>query len=288
LEANPSSSEAGKFTAFRAAGINRLSLGVQSFDDASLRFLGRAHDAQEARTAIELAARTFPRFSFDLIYARQGQDLAAWKAELAVALGLAGGHLSLYQLTIEPHTQFAVRAKRGEFLTAPDEAAAAMYEETQDIMDRAGLPAYEISNHARRGEESRHNLTYWHYEDYIGVGPGAHGRYSEDNARLATEAIRAPDLWLQQVARDGHGVKIRDPLDHATQMEEAAMMGLRLADGISFAAWRAKFGAPLLSFLDEAKTARLEQEGLMARDETGLRATRAGLQRLNAILNYLL
>ena len=177
LEANPSSAEAGKFADFRQAGINRLSLGVQSLEEEALKFLKRAHGVQEARDAIALAARYFPRFSFDLIYARQGQTPEAWRRELREALTLAGDHLSLYQLTIEPHTQFDTRARKGESLTAPDDHAIEMFETTQEIMELVGMPAYEISNHARKGQESRHNLTYWHYQDYIGIGPGAHGRF---------------------------------------------------------------------------------------------------------------
>lgn len=288
LEANPSSSEAAKFADFRSAGVNRLSLGVQSFDAAALKFLGRAHDAAEARHAIDLAARHFPRFSFDLIYARQGQTPAQWQSELGEALALAGDHLSLYQLTIEPHTQFYVRAKRGEDLTARDDHAVAMYEATQEIMDAARMPAYEISNHARAGQESRHNLTYWQYQDYVGIGPGAHGRYQGDNQRYATENHRAPDIWLGAVATHGHGIKSQDRLDSDTAMYEAVMMGLRLAGGIDLADWAAKFPHPLLDFLPPTKLARLQDEGYIAANSQNLRATRAGLQRLNTLLSYLL
>ncbi len=190
LEANPGSSEAGKFAGFRAAGVNRLSLGVQALREEDLRFLGRVHSVGEALQALDLARKTFPRFSFDLIYARRGQTLAAWERELREALALAGDHLSLYQLTIEPNTAFHTRAARGEALTAEEIPSVEMYELTQGLMSQAGLPAYEISNHARAGQECRHNLTYWRYGDYLGIGPGAHGRYAgEDshnrwNARL--------------------------------------------------------------------------------------------------------
>jgi oxygen-independent coproporphyrinogen-3 oxidase len=283
LEANPSSVEAGKFADFRAAGVNRLSLGVQSLNEKALKFLGRAHDADEAKRAIEIAAKTFSRFSFDLIYALQGQTPDSWARELREALALAGDHLSLYQLTIEPHTQFHTRTRRGENLTAIDDHAVAMFEATQDVMNDAGLPAYEISNHAHRGQESRHNLTYWHYEDYLGIGPGAHGRFN----RRATENHRAPEVWLKQVADQGHGLKVVDPVDEQTAMHEALMMGLRLRDGIDLEKWRNKFAQPLAQFLDSQKLTRLKQEGYIAENEKTLFATRTGLQRLNAVLGYL-
>ncbi|HUY68226.1 MAG TPA: radical SAM family heme chaperone HemW [Alphaproteobacteria bacterium] len=340
LEANPNSAEAGKFAGFRAAGVNRLSLGVQALNDEALRFLSRAHDASEARRAIELARGHFPRFSFDLIYARKDQSVAAWAAELQEALQLANGHLSLYQLTIEPNTQFHTRHQRGEVLTAPEDEAVRMYEMTQAILGEAGMPAYEVSNHARPGAESRHNLSYWRYEDYIGIGPGAHGRYQivgEDgafsfarrmsgelgerranidpspaktkdlvppkngtkskfslpppqggrNARFAADNHRAPEVWLSQVTARGNGLRLCEPLDEATAMREALMMGLRLAEGIDPAAWAAKFSAPLEAYLDAAKVARLIEEGYLARDARYVRATAAGLQRLNAVLHYL-
>ncbi len=287
LEANPSSVEADKFADFRKAGVNRLSLGVQSLNEDSLKFLGRAHDAGEAKRAIALAAQHFPRFSFDLIYARQGQTPEAWESELREALALAGDHLSLYQLTIEPHTQFHTRTRRGEVLTAVDDHAVAMYEMTQEIMDAAGMPAYEISNHARTGQESRHNLTYWYYEDYLGIGPGAHGRYMKDDTRVATENHRAPDIWLQQTSSQGHGVKTETVIDQHTAMQEAVMMGLRLAEGIDTQKWRQKFGMALNDFIPAKKLAHLINENYIAQNETTLRATRAGLQRLNAVLAYL-
>jgi oxygen-independent coproporphyrinogen-3 oxidase len=287
LEANPSSSEADKFADFRKAGVNRLSLGVQSLDTDALKFLGRAHDADEAKHAIALAARHFPRFSFDLIYARQGQTPQMWQKELREALTLAGDHLSLYQLTIEPHTQFHTRARRGESLTAIDTHAVAMFEATNATMEQAGLPAYEISNYARAGQESRHNLTYWHYRDYIGIGPGAHGRYQNDPMRYATENHKAPDIWLAEGAARGHGVKIRSALDTGTAMREALMMGLRLRTGIDLEEWAQKFPTPLPQFLAAEKLARLQQEKYIALDAKNLRATGAGLQRLNAVLAYL-
>jgi oxygen-independent coproporphyrinogen-3 oxidase len=288
LEANPTSSEAGKFADFRQAGINRLSLGVQSLRDEALKFLGRAHDAGQARRAIDLAAKNFPRFSFDLIYARRDQTLDSWEVELREALTLTGGHLSAYQLTIEPNTAFHTLAGRGEKITAPDDAAAFMYERTQAIMREAGLPAYEISNHAAPGNESRHNLTYWTYGDYIGIGPGAHGRYATNGIRLATEAHRAPDVWLRHVNENGHGLREANPVDDATAKREAVLMGLRLTQGISRNAWRDKFGAELDAFLAPGKTAHLAQEGYIAVTPDALHATPAGLQRLNAVLAYLM
>jgi oxygen-independent coproporphyrinogen-3 oxidase len=287
LEANPSSVEADKFRDFQIAGVNRLSLGVQSLNEDALKFLGRAHNVDEAKKAITLASQVFKRFSFDLIYARQNQAPEMWREELQRALALAGEHLSLYQLTIEPHTQFDTRTRHGEHLTAVDDHAVMMYEMTQDIMDEAGLPAYEISNHARGGQESRHNLTYWHYEDYIGIGPGAHGRTLIKQVRHAIENHRAPDIWLQQTSRQGHGIKSDDIIDYKTAMREALMMGLRLSEGIDLANWREKFQMSLLDFLGREKIERLTAEGYIIENAKTLGASRTGLQRLNALLGYL-
>src|SRR5207248_878542 len=203
LEANPNSAEAGRFRAFAAAGVNRLSLGVQALDPEALRFLGRAHDRNEAIAAIEQARATFPRFSFDLIYARPGQSVAGWRRELEEALTLAGEHLSLYQLTIESGTAFATLAGRGELALPDEESTAALFEMTQERLAAGGLPAYEISNHARPGSECRHNLAYWRYEDYVGIGPGAHGRLSRAGAKFATRQYRLPDKWLATVETEG-------------------------------------------------------------------------------------
>ena len=287
LEANPTSAEAEKFANFRKAGINRLSLGVQSLRDEALKFLGRAHDAGQAQKAIDLAAHHFPRFSFDLIYARRDQTPELWEQELREALSLTNGHLSAYQLTIEPNTAFHTLAGRGEKLTAPDDQAALMYEQTQAIMNEVGLPAYEISNHAKPDAESRHNLTYWTYDDYIGIGPGAHGRYRVNGERLATEDHRSPDVWLRHVSEHGHGLRTATPVDDATAKREALMMGLRLIKGISHENWQNKFGAPLNAFLLPEKITRLEGEGYIVNTNEALRATQTGLQRLNAVLSYL-
>ncbi len=288
LEANPSSVEAQKFVDFRNAGINRLSLGVQSLNDRALKFLGRIHNATEARKAIALAEKYFTRFSFDMIYGYKGQNPEKWVHELCEALELAKGHISLYQLTIEPRTTFALRADKGEILVANEDDVFEMYEITQEITNDAGLPAYEISNHARAGQESRHNLAYWRYEDYIGIGPGAHGRYVKNGMRYATENHRSPDTWLEQVEKQGAGLKARETLDDATAMREALMMGLRLTEGIDLGRWCEKFPTPLPSFLISAKLEKLKKEGLIVEDEKKLRATAAGLQRLDAVLAFLI
>ncbi len=231
LEANPSSVEAGRFAGFREAGVNRVSLGVQSFDDAALRFLGRVHTASEARQALDIAARHFDRVNFDLIYALPGQTPQAWREELAQALHLPPAHLSLYQLTIEPETPFAHLHRSGRLQIPAGELSASLYEETQELCDAAGLPAYEVSNHAKPGQESRHNLTYWRYGDYIGVGPGAHGRLSARKSKIATAAIRAPGAWAAQVSRLGHGCEEVSELSPREQAEEMLLMGLRLSEG---------------------------------------------------------
>lgn len=288
LEANPGSVEAQKFADFRKAGINRLSLGIQSLRDDALQFLGRKHDVDQAKRALALAAMHFPRYSFDLIYARHKQSLSDWEKELREALTLAKNHLSLYQLTIEPNTQFYTLSNRGEKLTAPDAEAANMFELTQQILSEAGMPAYEISNHAKPGFESRHNLTYWHYDDYIGIGPGAHGRYQKSDKRIATEDHKAPDVWLKHVAEKNHGLRVCDEVDQTTAMREALMMNLRLTEGIDLQNWRKKFGQSLLEFLPADKIARLHKEGYVTESMEKLQATAAGLQRLNAVLGYLL
>jgi putative oxygen-independent coproporphyrinogen III oxidase len=288
LEANPTSVEAEKFAAFRDAGVNRVSLGVQSLREADLKFLGRQHSAGEARLAIELARRYFDRFTFDLIYARPEQTVAAWREELREALTLAGSHLSVYQLTIEPETAFASAVRRGDFTVPDEDAAAALYEATQEALAEAGLPAYEISNHARPGEESRHNLTYWRYGDYAGIGPGAHGRLTLDGVKYATRQHRAPEAWLEMVEQKGHATRQRDVVDAEARREEMLMMGLRLAEGIDADRFAAETGEPLMSALDPPRLKALIEGGFVEMDDRGLRATAAGRQRLNSVLAQLL
>ncbi len=282
LEANPTSVEAHRFADFRAAGVNRVSLGVQALDDDALRALGRGHDSAEAIAAIALAQRHFQRYSFDLIYARQGQTTDAWTGELDRALGLAGDHLSLYQLTIEPGTAFHRRAARGETLTAAEPAAAALYEITQERMAAAGMPAYEISNHARPGGESRHNLTYWRYQDYVGIGPGAHGRVTIDGGKVAIQRIRRPEDWLDAVETAGHGEEERLALSAGECLTETILMGLRLTEGIG------RHRLERMPGLDPKRIADLVAGGFLVSDTAALRATPAGRQRLDRLILELL
>lgn len=284
LEANPTSTEAGRFRAFRTAGVNRVSLGIQALDDGALRALGRQHSAAEARGAIDLAARSFDRFSFDLIYARPGQTVVAWERELRGALGLAVGHLSVYQLTIEEGTAFHPLHARGELVLPDEDTAGDLYEVTQDILSAAGLPAYEVSNHARPGEESRHNRTYWRYGDYVGVGPGAHGRLTLDGEKWATRAHRAPEVWLERVERTGHGAHPPDRVPPDARAAEMLMMGLRLTEGVALARVTEETGRPLDAWIDRTVLARLVDGGFLDRTASHLLATAAGRQRLNAVL----
>ena len=287
LEANPNSAEAGRFASLRRTGINRLSLGVQALDDSALRFLGRAHDAREARAAVDAAGHSFDRFSFDLIYARPGQTVAAWIAELREALTLAGEHLSVYQLTLEPGTAFHAAHARGDLRLPDAEAAAELFEATQDLLGRAGLPAYEISNHARPGGECRHNLVYWRYDDYVGVGPGAHGRLTLDGRKFATRQEKAPETWRAAVQARGEGTAERREIPPAEAAEEALMMGLRLAEGIDPARFERTTGVALDAALDAARLRRLIDGGFVQRDAAGLRATASGRRVLNAVIAQL-
>ncbi len=288
LEANPTSIEAGRFRAFRDAGVNRISIGVQALDDRALSFLGRQHSAGQAIRALEIGRATFDRMSFDLIYARPGQTIEAWRRELEAALDLAGDHISLYQLTIETGTAFEQRLARGDFSLPDDEAQAALFDWTATRLGEAGLPAYEISNHARPGEESRHNLTYWRYGDYVGVGPGAHGRITAGDRKFATRQHRAPEAWLDAVEREGHATRQRDEVAAAERLSEMAMMGLRLAEGIPLERFTAESGLPFDRALDAQKLARLVEGGFLALDGDRLRATAEGRARLNAVLGALL
>jgi putative oxygen-independent coproporphyrinogen III oxidase len=288
LEANPTSVEADRFADLRAAGVNRVSLGVQALEDRALRFLGRGHDAAEAVTAIGLASRHFPRYSFDLIYARPGQGVSDWVEELGRALTLAGDHLSAYQLTIEPGTAFATAFARGDWRLPEEDDACALFEATQEALGAAGLVAYEISNHARPGGACRHNLTYWRYGDYAGIGPGAHGRLTADGVKYATRRLRAPETWLAAVERQGHGMEERTALSPAERRDEMLMMGLRLAEGIDRAAFTAETGEDVATALDATQLAELVAGGFLELDSERLRATPAGRQRLNAVLPRLL
>ncbi|HXC89673.1 MAG TPA: radical SAM family heme chaperone HemW [Stellaceae bacterium] len=287
LEANPNSAEAGRFRAFAAAGVNRLSLGVQALDPAALRFLGRAHGRAEAIAAIEHARNSFARFSFDLIYARPGQTVADWGRELDEALALAGDHLSLYQLTVEPGTAFATLARRGDLRVPEEDTAAALYEATQDRLAAAGLPGYEISNHARPGGECRHNLAYWRYLDYVGVGPGAHGRLTRAGIKYATRERRAPEAWLAAVETAGAGLEEMTPVDRAGALEEMLMMGLRLTEGVARPRLENAAGEALEArFADTLPP--LVKGGFLTLDQDRLAATPSGRQRLNAVLAALL
>lgn len=288
LEANPTSVEAGRLADYRAAGVNRVSLGVQALEDTALRFLGREHSAGEALAAIDAARRLFDRFSFDLIYGRPGQTPEAWQAELSRALTLAGEHLSLYQLTLEPRTAFFRRAQAGEALILDADGTAALYEITQAMLEDAGLPAYEISNHARPGSECRHNLTYWRYSDYIGVGPGAHGRVTVGGAKIAVQRIRSPEGWLDALDRGADVLTERSALTPAEQMTEAAMMGLRLTEGLPLARLRAIGGAAADSLIAPRRVRDLVEEGYLDASPDLLRATAAGRERLDAVLAHLL
>jgi len=285
LEANPTSVEATRFRGYRDAGVTRVSMGIQALNDADLRALGRLHSVAEARAAFDIARATFDRVSFDLIYARQGQTLADWRAELRAALGMAADHLSLYQLTIEPGTAFGARHAKDGLPGLPDEDLAAdLYEATQEICDAAGLPAYEISNHARAGAESRHNLIYWRAGDYVGIGPGAHGRVTLNGTRYATETPLAPQAWLDRVAKTGSGEAHRASLPAKDQIEEALIMGLRLREGVDFDALLQHHAIPATYFdLDD-----LPESGLLARQGPRLVATDRGRPVLNAILRQIL
>jgi len=284
LEANPTSSEADRFAAYRAAGVNRLSLGVQALDDNALAALGRTHTAAEARHAVAAAAAVFPRMSFDLIYGRPRQDVAAWRQELDAALDIAGDHLSAYQLIIEPGTSFHSQGIR----PADEETAAAMFEATQEVLEGAGMPAYEVSNHARAGEACRHNVAIWRGGAYVGVGPGAHGRLIAAQGTLATYQQRSPEAWLAAVEAHGHGTAERVVLSPVERRQELVMMGLRLTDGIDRMAFRAQAGIEPDKAVDRETLDWLAEGGLIERDAQGLRATPAGRQCLDAVLARLL
>lgn len=284
LEANPTSVEAAKFQAYRQAGVNRVSIGVQSFEIEALRFLGRQHSAQQAIAAIELGASIFPRISFDLIYARPGQDQKSWRAELRQALDLAADHLSLYQLTIEDGTKFATLHARGEFTLPDEDEAEALYDITAEEAGRYGLQRYEVSNYAKPGGESRHNMTYWRYGDYAGIGPGAHGRLSLGGRLLATTRHRAPEPWMERVAAHGHGTTLEEEIPAQDRAREALIMGLRLREGIAAPHFAARTGIALLDAIEPEILDECLAEGYLTFAEDRLAATAQGIKRLDALL----
>ena len=280
LEANPTSVEAENFAGYRAAGVNRLSLGVQALDDQSLKALGRQHTAAEALAALALAKQHFGRVSFDLIYAREGQTARDWENELALALGYAADHLSLYQLTIEEGTPFAARHAAGTLRIPNGTVASALYSLTQELCEAAGLPAYEVSNHARPGSESRHNMLYWRGHDYAGVGPGAHSRITESGVKRALSAIKSPDAWLAEVELSGRGIDSEETLSAAEAADEYLLMGLRLSEGIDLARLAAIDGRAV----DETRLSALAQDGLIDRNGARLAATPKGRLVLNRLI----
>lgn len=288
LEANPTSVEAARLAAFRDAGIGRISLGIQSLNETALRFLGRQHSAPQAVAALEIARALFPRISFDLIYARPGQDLPAWRAELDRALTLCADHLSLYQLTIEPGTVFEGMHRRGEIALPGDDEAAALYAETEAVCARHGLEPYEISNLARPGGESRHNLAYWRYSDYAGIGPGAHGRVMLGNDLVATRRHRAPEPWADRVERQGHGSTAEEIIAPADRAREMLLMGLRLREGIDPVRFADRTGLKLGDAIDADTLDRALEAGYLDQTDERLAATGEGRMRLDALLAALL
>ena len=288
LEANPTSVEASRLAEYRAAGVGRLSLGVQSFEPEGLAVLGREHGVGEAIEAIAVARSLFERVSFDLIYARPGQSRDGWRRELATALDRAGTHLSVYQLTIEPGTVFHGLHRQGKLVLPPEEEQAGFFEDTQAALDDAGLPAYEISNHARPGDECRHNLIYWLSVDYIGVGPGAHGRITRDGRTAAFSQRRAPEAWRAAVECEGHATVTESVLEPSERFEEITMMGLRLTDGIPRGRLVGLTGSEPEALFDPTALERMRDGGFVEVDARGIRATPEGRQRLDAVLGALL
>ncbi len=284
LEANPTSIEAGRLADYRTAGVNRVSIGIQSLDEHALRTLGRQHSAAEAIAALALARRLFPRVSFDLIYARPNQDLPTWRAELRQALAIAADHLSLYQLTIEPATQFEVLHRQGKIVLPDEDTAAALYDATEEECGRAGLLAYEISNYARPGQESRHNLAYWRYLDYAGIGPGAHGRVTIDGSLHATRRHRAPEPWADRVERTGDGLTASEPVAATERAREALLMGLRLTEGVELARFAARTGRTVGESVDAGVLEQCINAGYAILTSERLVATREGRIRLDSLL----
>ena len=280
LEANPSSVEAARFADLAKAGVNRVSLGLQSLDDAALAFLGRAHSVSESLDALAIAQQHFARVNIDLIYARPDQTADQWEAELRHALSFGTDHMSLYQLTIEPGTRFETMVRTGQFIPADNDEAATLYDMTQSITAAAGLPAYEISNHARPGSESRHNLCYWRYDDYIGIGPGAHGR----RLNSATQRHKKPENFCTAIDRNAHAIASEDLLDPTSRATEALLMGLRLAEGICLDRLSQKTGIAPDALLDARAVERISKLGLIRRDGSKVTVTPKGMPLLDAIL----
>ncbi len=287
LEANPTSVEREKLAGFAQAGVNRISLGIQSLNEDSLRFLGREHSAGQAVQALETARALFPRLSFDLIYARPGQSLSAWETELREALALASDHLSLYQLTIEQGTKFEALYRQGRFTLPEGDEAARLYEKTAEIAGLFGMRDYEISNYARPGAESRHNLTYWRYQDYIGIGPGAHGRLTLDSTLLATRRHRAPEIWADRVEQRGSGSTEETPLSSEERGREALLMGLRLREGIDLDWFATRTGRQLAECVDPMIFEAAQEENYLSLQDNRLIATDEGRVRLEALLGAL-
>lgn len=288
LEVNPTHLEMQRLSDFRLAGINRVSIGVQSLDDAALRILGRGHSAAEAIRVIRTARRLFPSVSFDLIYTRPGQDRRKWHYELSAALAIQPDHISLYQLTIEPQTVFEGLHRHGRISLPEDDLATALYIDTEALCARAGLYPYEVSNYARAGHESRHNIAYWRYADYSGIGPGAHGRVALNGRLHATRRHRAPEMWFQQVRRLGNGMGSDEILDDDITGPEALLMGLRMHAGIDLARFRARTGRALESYVDQRILTQCVADGYLLLDRNRLRATPEGMLRLNAVIDRLL
>ncbi len=289
LEANPTSIEQEKFSAFYQAGINRVSVGVQALDDKDLKFLGRQHSVRDAKAALDIAYRTFDRVSFDLIYARPQQSVAAWEKELNEALGMAkAGHLSLYQLTIEPGTAFETMYKRKEFSIPDDDLGGELYELTASVTKDHGYKQYEISNYAKAGEESRHNLTYWGYEDYAGIGPGAHGRLTINDEKFATRTHRAPQIWQERVKTSGHGYHAFEQVSKTDRVIECLLMGLRTERGVTFEKLAQESAHDWKKVLNEKKVVELISAGYISLTPDRLSLTQAGRQRLNKILEEII
>ncbi len=284
LEANPTSVELARLAGFRAAGVNRVSLGIQSLDAGALQMLGRQHSANQAIEALKAARSTFPRVSFDLIYARPGQSVAAWQSELRQALALCADHLSLYQLTVEPGTGFEALHRRGELVLPDDDLAAELYHATLDACAAQGLQAYEVSNLARPGGESRHNLAYWRYADYAVIGPGAHGRVTLDGSLVATRRHRAPEPWADRVERQGHGSTAEERIAPRGRAREMLLMGLRLTEGVDAAHFAARTGISLADALDPDVLDQALEAGYVTQDAGRLAATLEGRLRLDALL----